>query len=489
MSSFINVIIIGFFIIIFLLWTGNKIYYEDDETSYSQYFRKKVVDNKFKDKRFYFPPLYTTNQFSEYCEDIKTIEAVQRFQFRKARQEVFGHDGHGTTRHNDEIAIYSHNYGSISIDISDTIEKKISTLSYFAIWRNGHKNITSHLKWFSSLYNSSTSENCPINQTCSSIILKSIEEESKTKERKKKLTKKEKIINKLKHNKTHGPPSILSDFNNSRFAFAFIRDPVKRFVSGYSELEYRLNNKKITKDHKIPTNIVLGKLGSQRRFKEFFRVVLHSTGSKDFLRDLVMDFKLIAPQIGSLIDASKKEFKITDEIPKIHLYRIEAFNEEWNNIANDSQFQRLSEIGLNKTLPPFKSSYDPLNTTKRAWELLLPSLEEKKTIANGDSKKSIELQDESIKYLKAICRIYLVDYICTGYELPLPCQHLQEELQELLSDHLILTSPLSLFQKILNIPIIIRYYLAQIYCFRSSTPECVITFTYGESDFDDENDL
>lgn len=489
MSSFFSTIIVGFFFIIVILWTGNKIYYED-ETTNNQYFRRKILDNnKIKNKKFYFPPLYTpNNQFSEYCEDIKTIEAVQRFQFRKARQEVFGHDGHGTIRHNDEIPIYSHTYGSISIDISNTIEKNISTLTYYTIWRNGHKNITEHLKWFSSLYNTSSTENCPINQTCSSIVIKSIEENEK-KERKKKLTKKERLLNKLKYNKTHGAPAKLSNFNKTRFAFAFIRDPVKRFISGYSELEYRLNNKKITKDHKIPTNIVLGKLGSQKRFKEFFRVVLHSTGSKDFLQDLVMDFKLIVPQIGSLIDASKKEFKITDETPKIHLYRLENFDEEWNNIATESKFKRLNEIGLNKTLPPLKSSSDPLNTTKKAWELLLPSLEEKKTIANGDTKKSIEIQDESIKYLKAICRIYLVDYICTGYELPLPCQYLEEELHELLSDHLILNTPPTLFKKILNIPIIIRYYLAQIYCFRSSTPECVITFTYGESDFDDENDL
>ena len=39
-------------------------------------------------------------------------------------------------------------------------------------------------------------------------------------------------------------------------------------------------------------------------------------------------------------------------------------------------------------------------------------------------------------YVRAFCRIYLSDYICAGYELPLVCRDMHEEVKDLVRDHL-----------------------------------------------------
>lgn len=58
-----------------------------------------------------------------------------------------------------------------------------------------------------------------------------------------------------------------------------------------------------------------------------------------------------------------------------------------------------------------------------------PSTREKSTSRrkNQNNLRSLAAQSEAKKYLKALCRIYLIDYICADYDLPLECARIADE--------------------------------------------------------------
>jgi hypothetical protein len=101
-----------------------------------------------------------------------------------------------------------------------------------------------------------------------------------------------------------------------------------------------------------------------------------------------------------------------------------------------------------------------------------------------------------VGYLRAICRIYISDYICADYELPYVCRDLHTEVEQLETEWEAAEAArrrkygggLSLMHSIL--PSWVLYSLAEIPCTLLSTspPTCIAMFVHGDHLYDDPED-
>merc|ERR1712146_194806 len=101
-----------------------------------------------------------------------------------------------------------------------------------------------------------------------------------------------------------------------------------------------------------------------------------------------------------------------------------------------------------------------------------------------------------IGYTRALCRLYISDFICTYYELPYICRDLHEEVEELetawerLEDRRYRKhcGGLSIMHTIL--PHWILYIIAEIPCtlLSSSPPTCIAMFVHGDHIYDNEDE-
>ena len=256
---------------------------------------------------------------------------------------------------------------------------------------------------------------------------------------------------------------------NSTFSFTFVRDPISRFISGYTEVEYRWQtdsrlarfNSTGAKDspsffHKNSA------LGSVQRVKDFIVMLLLSNGSKcssvfnnsaDDFNDATLNH--IAPMISTLIWARKSS---PPRLP-LKLYKLEHFNHEWERLARDSTFQSLIKTRFSTPLKTHGSSDDPFKTSKAA-KLLLFSAE---GVASNSRNPNVQypnrmsslitlvkelpyylftqfhrkmddalLVSEKNIYLRVLCRLYVADFICAGYSFPAACKDIYDELPDLI---------------------------------------------------------
>ncbi len=101
-----------------------------------------------------------------------------------------------------------------------------------------------------------------------------------------------------------------------------------------------------------------------------------------------------------------------------------------------------------------------------------------------------------VSYLRAICRIYISDYICADYELPYVCRDLHTEVERLETEWEAIEDAryrkhgggLSLMHSIL--PHWVLYSIAEIPCTLLSTspPTCIAMFVHGDHLYDDPED-
>lgn len=82
--------------------------------------------------------------------------------------------------------------------------------------------------------------------------------------------------------------------------------------------------------------------------------------------------------------------------------RLENFEEDWRNISSTLRMN----FSFNRSLGWHESSADP-NGVKAAFE---------------------ELYRRDVRYLKAMCQIFFVDFVCFEYEVPLECKHIKTSL-------------------------------------------------------------
>jgi hypothetical protein len=148
-----------------------------------------------------------------------------------------------------------------------------------------------------------------------------------------------------------------------RYPFIFVRDPITRFISGLSEIEYRVkekNNASITFPFK-------NELGSQLRVQEFINMILLNGGSSHFYHNYdAHEITHIYPMIGTYRLAEKVEGK------RPFLYRFESFDKEVARLSEDSSLPMLKELSDRRNATKWKtrgSSNDPYKTALAAKSL------------------------------------------------------------------------------------------------------------------------
>ena len=233
---------------------------------------------------------------------------------------------------------------------------------------------------------------------------------------------------------------------SSRFAFTFIRHPISRFISGYTEVEFRYSED-------IKGMPLFASIPSMNRVKEFIRFIVSSHGDTGFFSRYGVHIRHIYPQIGAVLLSQEKEIS-----RPIRLYKIENFHAEFNRLCrdlNESNNDGLLLCQIYRSSPPYihPTSSDPLGTTDRVKTLFRQAEnyhaqsfssqhatittfedeegeEEKEKAAAVDNHHDAESGSESsfaLSYLVAVCRFYLVDFICLRYNLPSSCEHLINE--------------------------------------------------------------
>ena len=115
------------------------------------------------------------------------------------------------------------------------------------------------------------------------------------------------------------------------------------------------------------------------------------------------DIHHIMPAMGTLLLANRKEPR------RIHLYKLEFFDQEIGRLAQDSGFHEL--VDLYQQVPfrksPCKCVIQNL-TTRAARALLYPSRREVSLESKEESEPGMDSASNTSnnRFLKALCRIY-----------------------------------------------------------------------------------
>jgi hypothetical protein len=456
--------------------------------------------------------------FERYCTDIDMIRYIQKNQLKTARLEIFGSDH--KIFDGEQHLFYDHDFGSVEVRALQG-DTPVAALVYYTIWKAGNDNIRAHLDAFGSKCNHSK-----VQSDCSPVHIKSL------------VTKEHRLcIDHCYVDKSHQGyvnhqaqldaheqhKSKNPHYMTTRFPFTFVRDPLQRFVSGYTETEYRLE-KNVNNVMFVP---LYQKVGTAERFREFIQMILRADASKRHLHSKYHELPHIAPQIGVFLKAQQVEGI------QLHQYKLEDFENEYKRLAEESGFLGLMDVYSREQLMPHETSKDPRGTTKAAYAFLNLSLVSTpvNTVANlsatgvdTDAKKaaatatvvmidddivagdvnvsalniSVVEQDmlklrrsqtaakqSSATYLRALCRIYLADYMCTGYDLPAMCSDLAaeyrlaaEEYKEQNKHFLLMHSKEKTWKT--HVYYYLLFIYAEIDCFFESNPQCVTDIMYGK---------
>lgn len=419
-----------------------------------------IKRQELKNKHLY-PPNYASrlNNYENklidnFCTNEHVISTIQRDMFRNARFELLGVDNKIYQWNTGEF--YYHHYGGLDVTLINTVDSTSSKLFYYQIMRNGNTNIQDHLLRFAELY--PNYKECHNANYCSRVQKfdrKNIEKDT---------------FSKIYYNKLE----VKTD-RHHRLPFTFIRDPLERFISGYSEIEYILDNKNINTD---PLHLY-SELGTPRRFQDFVINLLLSNEPEKWLNSVSIDVHYISPQIGTLLFATIKEYS------HIRLYKLEDFDDEYNNLVLESGFKKLKEV-YSEAKRQVHASYDPHNTTMMARAFLL---------LQDDLKNNSSNEHDAKLFTRAICRIYIVDYMCLGYELPSYCNDIDDEVIELLKEDDLFHKKYnikpfrSLADFLIAVPQTAYYGIVSVFCAITSwtDPSCAHRLYY--TDFYSEDEL
>lgn len=348
-----------------------------------------------------------------------------------------------------------------------------TTLVYYRIWKNANDNIRRLLFHYSSLSNFDETTSSPCNVVHS-------EDEA--------ISDNSCIGNmNIQYPSKNGALKswILSTSrrgDTSRFPFTFMRNPIDRFISGYTEIEYRLYRKIMKNGNNwLP---LYSKVGTIERLKEFIRYVVAANGSRKILRDGNMAH--IAPQIGTLVMATNLE------VSKLNIYKFENFYQEWLRLANDSGFSdTLTSVYRPRFQGHHRSSFDPYNTTyisKLFFEEYLTQDTVNITFDGQSGHERNSRKRPAEVYLRAICRVYLMDFICGRYELPPVCAKIIDEIDRDLMDFNVDREKKKTFLGMMKmifsreiLPVSFLKGIAGLLCYFHKSPSCNAWVVYGYS--------
>lgn len=354
------------------------------------------------------------------CRSRSLLSHIQRLQLSRARLEVGLHDVRPNA--SSHMGFYTYSYGETELYTGS------QPLIYYRIYKNGNDMIRNILK------------------SVSLTLRLSLWEVSPT-------------LNVNLRDKTCRQ-------SRTRIPFTFFRDPMSRFVSAYGEYEIYLESMcpythrsrlykmcRVIHDL-VHTVYVKSAVGTVDRVKEMIRMVLHYDGSSSqMIRELGYDISHFFAQVNVLLIAG------TAETAPLQHYKLEQFQQDWERFANSTPIPYhltgsvQQDISQRSNSQSWHVSQADLHQAKAAaTELLLDrgrvDGEDTDGSAKGRAAEGAEVdQDErreNTAYVRAVCRLYLPDYVCLDYPLPPECQDLYDELrcdEQLYADANTVTAP------------------------------------------------
>eukprot|EP00981_Chlorochromonas_danica_P006495 scaffold1403_cov180-Ochromonas_danica.AAC.22 len=452
------------------------------------------------------------------CSDRDFIIFLQREQWQLAREEVSLPSSSTTGLGLEDMQFYKRSFGTVEVTLpklkKGTNIIPSSVLVYYRIYKNANDNIRSLLSELAHVVDNENitfiSQNC-YQEECLHRRLH---------------IRSGRTMKNLYWSTTHPP----------RYSFTFVRDPLDRFISAMSEIEYRgqLALTKQQQQSQSPppstsqqqqggggeaqgtvTLPLQSPLGSPLRVIEFINMILLSDGSHRLFQNQPFEMMHLIPMIGTLTLAEEVE-----GIP-LRLYQLENFHQEWATLSNEANVPVLNEIFRKRTRRSqwrfHPSSSDPYHTTAAARSFFaFASLDAFERFGNhtvapattttstststtttgsgtgSGSQRGVipngytvpQYRKTARDYLRVICRIYLIDYICTNYTLPLDCQDLLEEVRVSRRQYLEIVRE---EQSIDDISDLLRLVLphawmevyAYFWCFFATSPECEARIIWG----------
>jgi hypothetical protein len=170
--------------------------------------------------------------------------------------------------------------------------------------------------------------------------------------------------------------------------FTFVRDPMTRFMSGFSEAVFREFWFK-RKQHSLQLNV-----SDAKSYLTTFLNYEHP----------IAGLEHVQPMAGAFF-----HFRIDI------LGRLESFREDWASKVQAAY--NLSSTTLNEEVGQHATSQNhPRSRESKSLEELDP---------HNARRALAQLFEQEVAFLRAVCHLILVDYVCLPmYALPLECQHL-----------------------------------------------------------------
>jgi hypothetical protein len=266
----------------------------------------------------------------EFCLDSDFVLFAQRKQWKRAKLEVYrtAQKGFG----GGDMDFYLQPYGMTILNLTSVrlrfdpefrpSNNDYDELVYYRIWKNGNSNIRSLLFQYAymaddyqlkkSLKNldfnyDSFLHHCAENSECAhpDISEKAAE-----------------------YMKTYDSSSANSQ-DSKRYSFTFSRNPIDRFISGLTEIEYQM---KVRNQHSFPFKHPYGSL---LRVMEFIDFILLSNGSKRFFQNFgYLEILHIFPMIGTLLIHPKQQKN--GEAEKLRIFPLENdFDSSWKELSEE----------------------------------------------------------------------------------------------------------------------------------------------------------
>ena len=292
---------------------------------------------------------------------------------------------------------------------------------------------------------------------------------------------------------TDGLRYLLSPFlPPEKFTLTFVQNPTTRIIAEYTKLVYNTQWSAFFQGKQAGAfeNI----LRSPEVFKEFIKFVLYFGGSRKLLMPPYKDFAAIAPMVGVLLNSEETGSRKSQGI-----YRIESFRTEWNSLLCDSDIQDFLNFSLSKFPRQYayfqmKSIQEYMGVRRHSLNQLYPSVRSDPivTVLKPEAQllmeknKAEEDDRERTAYVRAVCRLYLTDYLCFDYDLPPLCRNISDEVAPLLEKFSQLNKGSYVrWLWAALVPSSLRPYLAQIYC---GIIALVSPYHHCIANFQDEDD-
>jgi len=289
---------------------------------------------------------------------------------------------------------------------------------------------------------------------------------------------------------------------DGHYSFTFVRNPLVRFISGYTEIEVRIpqfqrtlnsvRNACIGVNQSNPINTTSWKclrVGSVERLEAYILSLLAANGTRHILLADMFFNDHIMPQVGTLITA------VDLFHTSLRVFHLESFDEDWEQVLYESGLedciskcvvekgevrqewscsqptqptsvvQDKGFVGLRRLVqtsgvgepknnpivspggPPVNSAHrqkktssskSSSNTTDkyRAYKGHVSSSDPLGTTAMANAylfgAMNMNMTARNRAYLRVLCRLYLPDFLCLGYALPVECRDLYDEVDRFL---------------------------------------------------------